>query len=330
MKCYHEIITIGYHVYKSDNLPWFRSLSWYFLIAANYYLYGESLIEKFSSIVLNERYNNLAPFIAYHRFISFCLYCSGFVAFILSLRRTYYLKQFTLFGYTHMALIITVISSNLMIHNAFQGIIWFLIPVAIININDISAYFFGIFFGKTMLIKLSPKKTWEGFIGAAFSTLILNFILTSLLYSYKEMICPLEYDIESGSFSINSCAPSVQFIDKPYDIPFLFKRISMPPFQVHSAAFALFGSTIGPFGGFFASGFKRAFKIKDFAQTIPGHGGFMDRFDCQIIMATFVNVYMHSFVTNSTISPKRLFNQLLSLSSEDQRMFIDLLNNKDW
>jgi CDP-diglyceride synthetase len=35
-------------------------------------------------------------------------------------------------------------------------------------------------------------------------------------------------------------------------------------------------------GGFFASGFKRAFKIKDFGDTIPGHGGFTDRMDCQV------------------------------------------------
>ena len=35
-------------------------------------------------------------------------------------------------------------------------------------------------------------------------------------------------------------------------------------------------------GGFFASGFKRAFKLKDFGDTIPGHGGITDRFDCQV------------------------------------------------
>jgi hypothetical protein len=34
---------------------------------------------------------------------------------------------------------------------------------------------------------------------------------------------------------------------------------------------------VAPFGGFFASGFKRAFKIKDFGDAIPGHGGFTDR-----------------------------------------------------
>lgn len=28
VKCFHEIITIGYRVYHSYDLPWFRSLSW--------------------------------------------------------------------------------------------------------------------------------------------------------------------------------------------------------------------------------------------------------------------------------------------------------------
>lgn len=36
----------------------------------------------------------------------------------------------------------------------------------------------------------------------------------------------------------------------------------MYPFQLHSIALSTFASLIGPFGGFFASGFKRAFKIK--------------------------------------------------------------------
>uniref|UniRef100_A0A915EA32 Phosphatidate cytidylyltransferase n=1 Tax=Ditylenchus dipsaci TaxID=166011 RepID=A0A915EA32_9BILA len=70
----------------------------------------------------------------------------------------------------------------------------------------------------------------------------------------------------------------------------------MQPFLGHSIVLALFASLIGPFGGFFASGFKRAFKIKDFGDIIPGHGGLMDRFDCQLLMGTFVNVFIHSFV----------------------------------
>jgi len=38
--------------------------------------------------------------------------------------------------------------------------------------NDVMAYMFGFFFGKTPLIKLSPKKTWEGFIGGAVSNIV--------------------------------------------------------------------------------------------------------------------------------------------------------------
>ena len=36
--------------------------------------------------------------------------------------------------------------------------------------------------------------------------------------------------------------------------------------------------------------------LQDFGDVIPGHGGMMDRFDCQYLMATFVNVYIASFV----------------------------------
>lgn len=46
-------------------------------------------------------------------------------------------------------------------------------------------------------------------------------------------------------------------------VDFLFqKRVNMYPFQIHSIFLSSFASLIGPFGGFFASGFKRAFKIK--------------------------------------------------------------------
>ncbi|XP_062100153.1 uncharacterized protein LOC133806034 [Humulus lupulus] len=49
-------------------------------------------------------------------------------------------------------------------------------PATLIVINDIAAYFFGFFFGRTPLIKLSPKKTWEGFIDASVTTVISAFL----------------------------------------------------------------------------------------------------------------------------------------------------------
>lgn len=38
--------------------------------------------------------------------------------------------------------------------------------------------------------------------------------------------------------------------------------VKIYPFILHSISMSVFASVIGPFGGFFASGFKRAFKIK--------------------------------------------------------------------
>lgn len=57
-----------------------------------------------------------------------------------------------------------------------------------------------------------------------------------------------------------------------------------------------FASLIAPFGGFFASGLKRTFKVKDFGDSIPGHGGMTDRMDCQFIMGFFAFMYYRSFI----------------------------------
>ena len=35
----------------------------------------------------------------------------------------------------------------------------------------------------------------------------------------------------------------------------------------------------------------RSFNIKDFGDSIPGHGGVTDRFDCQVVMAVFSYIY---------------------------------------
>jgi phosphatidate cytidylyltransferase len=37
--------------------------------------------------------------------------------------------------------------------------------------------------------------------------------------------------------------------------------------------------------------------LQDFGDTIPGHGGFTDRFDCQIVMGAFAYMYFHYFVS---------------------------------
>lgn len=119
VKCFQEIISIGYQVYRIHGLPWFRSLSWYFLVTSNYFFYGENLFDYLG--VLFSRVESLRFLITYHRFISFCLYCIGFVWFVLSLVKKYYMKQFSLFAWTHVALLIVVTQSYLIIQNIFEG-----------------------------------------------------------------------------------------------------------------------------------------------------------------------------------------------------------------
>ena len=56
VKIIFQIITIGYMVYRNYELPWFRTISWYFLFCANYFFYGETINEYFGS-VLEERFS---------------------------------------------------------------------------------------------------------------------------------------------------------------------------------------------------------------------------------------------------------------------------------
>lgn len=77
-----------------------------------------------------------------------------------------------------MTLLIVVTQSYLIMQNMFEGLIWFIVPVSMIVCNDVMAYIFGFFFGRTPLIKLSPKKTWEGFIGGGIATVILGMIVS--------------------------------------------------------------------------------------------------------------------------------------------------------
>uniref|UniRef100_A0AAX7THN7 Phosphatidate cytidylyltransferase n=1 Tax=Astatotilapia calliptera TaxID=8154 RepID=A0AAX7THN7_ASTCA len=299
IKCFQEIITIGYRVYHSYDLPWFRTLSWYFLICVNYFFYGETVADYFGALV--QREEPLQFLARYHRFISFALYLAGFCMFVLSLVKKHYRLQFYMFAWTHVTLLIVVTQSHLVIQNLFEGMIWFIVPISIVICNDIMAYLFGFFFGRTPLIKLSPKKTWEGFIGGFFATVVFGFILAYLLSQFQCFVCPVGFNSESNSFTVE-CEPSDIFVMQEYTLPTVlqntltWKTVNLYPFAIHSIFLSSFGSLIGPFGGFFASGFKRAFKIKDFANTIPGHGGIMDRFDCQYLMATFTHVYIASFI----------------------------------
>lgn len=86
-----------------------------------------------------------------------------------------------------------------------------------------------------------------------------------------------------------------------------------------------FAGFIAPFGGFFASGVKRAFKIKEFGESIPGHGGITDRMDCQILMGMFTCVWLNSVVLRQPPSVSMVMLQVMSMTTEDQIKLLEKL-----
>lgn len=214
-----------------------------------------------------------------------------------------------------MALYLIVVQAHFIMNNIFEGMIWCILPASLVITNDIFAYICGITFGRTQLIKLSPKKTVEGFVGAWILTIVFGYVMTNLLIRYSYFICPvnviilhrldkyplnfISQDLGANIFTGLNCTPNPVFHSQPYHLPFsppLPPTLHIAPMQFHVLVFASFASLIAPFGGFFASGLKRTFKVKDFGESIPGHGGITDRMDCQFIMGLFAFMYYQSFI----------------------------------
>ncbi|KAG4303993.1 hypothetical protein PORY_002646 [Pneumocystis oryctolagi] len=290
---FKELIAIVNISDKEKKLPWFRTLNWYFLSTTLYFAYGESLIYYFKHIIIVNAF--LFSVATHHRFISFILYVGGFIFFVMNLKKGHYKYQFTQFCWTHMILLLIVGQSHFIINNIFEGIFWFLLPTSLVICNDIFSYLCGKLFGKTQLIKLSPKKTVEGFIGGWICTVILGLTMGNIILHWNYMICPLR-DLGATALIGLECVPNPTFMLQQFSVPkflvsylgFPYHTITIRPIEFHLMVFSTFASLIAPFGGFFASGLKRAFKIKDFGDSIPGHGGLTDRFDCQFINGFFV------------------------------------------
>ncbi|KAB1224404.1 Phosphatidate cytidylyltransferase [Morella rubra] len=309
---------------EEKHLPGFRLLNWHFFFTGMLFVYGRLLSQRLVNIMTSDTflYWLASSLFKYQMAICYFLYISGFIWFILSLKKKMYKYQFGQYAWTHMILIVVFAQSSFTVASIFEGIFWFLLPATLIVINDIAAYCFGFFFGRTPLIKLSPKKTWEGFIGASVATIISAFVLANIIGRFPWLTCPRK-DLSTGWLH---CDPGPLFKPELYTLPgwfpqwFPWKEVSIMPVQWHALCLGLFASIIAPFGGFFASGFKRAFKIKDFGDSIPGHGGITDRMDCQMVMAVFAYIYHQSFVVQQSLSVDRILEQILmSLTFEEQQ-----------
>ena len=132
--------------------------------------------------------------------------------------------------------------------------------------TDTGAYFVGVFFGKNkMNERISPKKTWEGFVGGIF----VSFFLTALV-----------------AIIFAACnSPIIPMLDLNHWYFILVLAILIPLFAT--------------LGDFVFSSIKRYWGIKDYGKLIPGHGGVLDRLD-SIFFASIISsifVFMLASIT---------------------------------
>ena len=206
--------------------------------------------------------------------------------------------------------------ASVILANALEGLFWFTVPVALIATNDTMAYFCGFWLGRTRLIALSPKKTWEGFIGGGIFTMLLAWFGTAW-FAQSELLTCAKRELSLGADVQCSLNPVFEVTTSPEWWP--LGSFEYRPVQVHTVVLALFASVIAPFGGFFASGFKRAMRVKDFGSSLPGHGGVTDRVDCQFLMASFVFVYYNTFLRVATSATAASVLRLIATLSADER-----------
>ncbi len=117
--------------------------------------------------------------------------------------------------------------------------------------NDTGAYLAGISFGKHRLFeRISPKKSWEGFIGGAVSAVVVAWFLAGWL----------------------------GVVDR-----------------TEWVVIAVIVSVAGTYGDLVESMLKRSTGVKDSGTIMPGHGGFLDRFDSALMAFPLVYLFISLF-----------------------------------
>ena len=127
--------------------------------------------------------------------------------------------------------------------------------------NDSFAYLTGSLFGRhRMFERVSPKKSWEGFIGGNLFTLAAAYLMSIL-------------DQPLSNLLVGHDGASLE----------LWQWL----------VFAQIVVVFGTLGDLVESLLKRTLGVKDSGAAIPGHGGWLDRFDSLIFAAPVVASYLY-------------------------------------
>lgn len=142
-----------------------------------------------------------------------------------------WILMLTVFGISHMAYLLSLPELN-GFNSGGRGLLLFL--VFLTEINDVMQFTWGKLLGKHKIIpKISPNKTWEGFVGGLISTTIIGYFLSFLT-------------------------------------PLTDLQVVFVSFMIAFSGFV---------GDIVFSSVKRDIGVKDMGNSIPGHGGVLDRID---------------------------------------------------
>lgn len=226
-------------------------------------------------------FDGLLPLKTIGMIIGMAVFCLSFFIARQDIQSKYYFAIFPLMGLVYMIKLYKKGEHKPFTNIAFTflGIFYIAIPISLLNhaghtstgsynfepilgillilwATDTGAYFAGTFFGKHKLFeRISPKKTWEGFIGGAVLAGIIAFIFSLILKNN-----------------------GLQYLS-----------------TIDWIVITIIIVVGGTFGDLVESLLKRSIEIKDSGSALPGHGGFLDRFDGLFISAPFVVAYLEMF-----------------------------------
>ncbi len=231
------------------------------------------LINKSKAVLINPYYNCLGGLLL---FVSTFLYSSGtlghFIFFpyllyvvILLISELYQKRQdplmhlaYTFLGQCYIALPISVLNMVAFQTDDFGVSSYYFILVlslfVFIWINDTGAYLIGVAFGQHRLFeRISPKKSWEGFLGGLVFTILASFVFARF-------------------------EPEIPYYD------WIGLAVTIVVF--------------GTWGDLVESLIKRTLEVKDSGHSLPGHGGYLDRFDSLLLAVYGMLFYVQLFIRN--------------------------------
>ena len=191
---FRELLTVRYNIFFhiiEDTIPLFRSTQWMWFATAIFYTYSDFVVEVIKS---NTSLHYLLDYARFSTGFSFLLYTTTFVASISTMHKDHIRFQMNQLCWTILVLCLTVGQLKYIMHNVYNGLIWFALPIMLVVSNDSFAWLGGITCGRKFINKdfnvLSPKKTWEGFIGGWIGTMIFGWHLAGFMAQYTWMTCP--------------------------------------------------------------------------------------------------------------------------------------------